>query len=94
MNRPSGTIDKPDNSKPDPWRVPIAVAQIPETGLHRDIEASSVERAAMAEVGGLREILSANASLDVTPMSGGRFHVGGPRAGADRADLRGDAGSD
>jgi len=22
--------------KPDPWRVPIAVAQIPETGLHRD----------------------------------------------------------
>ena len=25
--------------KPDPWRVPIAVAQIPETGLHRDLEA-------------------------------------------------------
>jgi len=77
MNRSSGTIDKPDNSKPDPWRVPVAVAQIPETGLHRDIEASPVERAAMAEVGGLREVLSATASLDVTPMRGGRFHVGG-----------------
>ena len=77
MNRSSSTIDRPDNSKPDPWRVPVAVAQIPETGLHRDIEASPVERAAMAEVGGLREVLSATASLDVTPMSSGRFHVGG-----------------
>ena len=77
MNRPSSITDKSDKSKSDPWRVPVAVAHIPETGLHRDIEASPVERAAMAEVGGLREILSANASLDVTPMSGGRFHVGG-----------------
>jgi hypothetical protein len=63
--------------KPDPWRVPITVAQIPETGVHLDIEASPAERAAMAEVGGLREILSANASLDVTPNGGGRFHVTG-----------------
>jgi hypothetical protein len=72
MNRPSSTIQKPD-----PWRVPVAVTQIPETGLHRDIEASAVEREAMANVGGLREIVSANASLDVTPMGGGRFHVAG-----------------
>ena len=72
MNRPSSMIDKPD-----PWRVPVTVAQIPETGVHLDIEASPAERAAMAEVGGLREILSANASLDVTPNGGGRFHVTG-----------------
>ncbi len=77
MNRPSSIIDKSDKSKLDPWRVPVPVAQIPETGLHRDIEASPVERAAMAEVGGLREILSANASLDVTPGGEGRFHVTG-----------------
>ena len=32
---------------------------------------------AMAEVAGLREILSASASLDVTPKSGGRVHVAG-----------------
>lgn len=63
--------------KADPWRVPVPVAQIPETGLHRDIEAGPAVREAMAEVGGLREILSANASLDVTPKGGGRFHVGG-----------------
>ena len=76
MNRPGSMIDKPDN-KPDPWRVPLPVAQIPETGLHRDIEAGPAEREAMASVGGLREILVANASLDVTPQSGGRFHVTG-----------------
>jgi hypothetical protein len=87
MKRPSSMIDRPDKSKsdtsrpdssrPDPWRVPVAVAHIPETGMHLDIEASPAERLEMAEVGDLRELLSANASLDVTPMSGGRFHVGG-----------------
>jgi Large ribosomal RNA subunit accumulation protein YceD len=51
------------------------VAQIPDTGLHRDIEAGPAVRQAMADVSGLREILSANASLDVTPKGGGRFHV-------------------
>jgi Large ribosomal RNA subunit accumulation protein YceD len=63
--------------KPDPWRVPIAVAQIPETGLHREIEADQSVRNAVAEMGGLREVLSARASFDVTPKSGGRFHVAG-----------------
>jgi uncharacterized metal-binding protein YceD (DUF177 family) len=63
--------------KPDPWRVPVAVAQIPETGLHRDIEADPAIRAAMADVGGLRAVLLAQASFDVTPQSGGRFHVAG-----------------
>ena len=72
MNRTNNTIDKAD-----PWSVPVAVAHIPDTGLHRDIEAGRVAREAMAEVAGLREILSASASLDVTPKSAGRFHVAG-----------------
>jgi uncharacterized metal-binding protein YceD (DUF177 family) len=72
MNRTTGMTDKAD-----PWRVPVTVGQIPDTGVHRDIEADSAVREAMAELGGLREILSANASLDVTPKGGGRFHVGG-----------------
>jgi uncharacterized metal-binding protein YceD (DUF177 family) len=63
--------------KADPWRVPIIVAQIPDTGLHRDIEAGRAARETMAEVAGLREILSASASLDLTPKSGGRVHVAG-----------------
>jgi hypothetical protein len=63
--------------KADPWRVPVTVAQMPDTGLHRDIEADAATRKAMAELAGLREILSASASLDVTPQGGGRFHVTG-----------------
>jgi len=63
--------------KADPWSVPVAVAQVPDTGLHRDIEAGPAARAAMAELAGLREILSASASLDVTPKGRGRFQVEG-----------------
>ena len=63
--------------KPDPWRVPLAVEQIPVTGLHRDLVADQATRVAVADVGGLREVLSVQASLDVTPKSGGRFHVAG-----------------
>jgi len=72
MNRTPGMTNKTD-----PWSVPVTVAQIPDAGLHRDIEAGRAVREAMAEVAGLREILSASASLDVTPKSGGRFHVAG-----------------
>ena len=61
----------------DPWSIPVVVAQIPDTGLHREFEAGPATRAAMAEVAGLREILSARAWLDVTPRGGGRVQVAG-----------------
>jgi uncharacterized metal-binding protein YceD (DUF177 family) len=61
----------------DPWRVPVVVAQIPETGLHRAFEASDAVRAAMADIGGLREIVSASASFDLKLKTGGRVHVTG-----------------
>ncbi len=71
MSRPN------TGSGPDPWRAPVIVAQIPDTGLHRKLEASAAERQAMTEVAGLREILSAQAAFDVVPKSGGRFQVTG-----------------
>src|SRR6202012_2457478 len=61
----------------DPWSVPIIVEQIPDTGLHREIEADLAARAALAEAAGLRGVLTANASLDVMPESRGRVHVTG-----------------
>ena len=33
-----GQADETEQSR-NPWSVPVVVAQIPETGLHRDIEA-------------------------------------------------------
>ena len=53
------------------------VAQIPEQGLHRDIEASAAVRDALAAVAGLREVSSAQATLDLTPIRDGRVHVVG-----------------
>jgi len=61
----------------DPWSVPVTVAQIPDTGLHREFEADRAEREAMAEVAGLRDILLASASLDLMLKRGGRVHVTG-----------------
>jgi uncharacterized metal-binding protein YceD (DUF177 family) len=72
MTRPAGKT-----GARDPWRALIAVAQIPDGGLHRDIEADPATRAAMAEVASVREILAARASFDVMPESGGRVHVTG-----------------
>lgn len=71
MSRPN------TGSEPDPWRGPVIVAQIPDTGLHRELEASAAERQAMADVAGVREILSAQADFDVVPRSGGRIQVTG-----------------
>jgi hypothetical protein len=74
----TGTTDKSGMiEKPDPWRVPVAVEKIPDTGLHRDLLADQATCDAVADVGGLRKVLSVQASLDVTPMRGGRFHVAG-----------------
>jgi hypothetical protein len=61
----------------DPWRAPVIVSQIPEAGLSRELEADAATRAAMAEIAGLREILSARAMFDVRPESGGRVQVVG-----------------
>jgi len=69
-------MNRPMNA-PDPWRAPVMVAHIPETGLHREIEATAAERQAMADVAGLRDVLSAHAAFDVVPKSGGRLHVTG-----------------
>jgi uncharacterized metal-binding protein YceD (DUF177 family) len=68
---------QPMTDKAEPWSDRIAVAQIPDTGLHRDTEADRAARDAMAEVAGLRDVLSASASFDVTPLGGGRVHVTG-----------------
>src|ERR1700745_3561155 len=70
-------MSKAPNEPTDPWRAFVNVAQIPERGLHRDIEADDTRRAAMAEIAGLREISSARASFDLSLRSGGRVHVAG-----------------
>jgi uncharacterized metal-binding protein YceD (DUF177 family) len=59
------------------WRALVSVMQIPDSGLHREIEADQAARAAMAEIVGLREIAFVRASFDLSPRSGGCVHVSG-----------------
>src|SRR5271154_5529672 len=61
----------------DPWRVPVVVAQIPDIGLHRAFQANDAVRMAMADIAGVREIISASALFDLKLKSGGRVHVTG-----------------
>jgi hypothetical protein len=67
----------PHNPLHNPWRAFVNVAQIPETGLHREIEADVTARATMADLAGLREISLARASFDLTLDRRGRVHVAG-----------------
>src|ERR1700759_5343165 len=60
-----------------PWRAFVPVAQIPDSGLHREIVADEATRGAMAEAAGVRGIPSAHASFDLTPRSGDRVQVRG-----------------
>jgi uncharacterized metal-binding protein YceD (DUF177 family) len=60
-----------------PWRALVNVAQIPDGGLHREIEADEPARTVMAESAGLRDIASVYAAFDLSHRSGGRVHVVG-----------------
>lgn len=70
-------MNKATISPSNPWRTSVTVAQIPESGLHRDLEANADVRKTMAEIAGLREIASAHASFDLSLQSGGRVLVAG-----------------
>ena len=70
----------PESHKPtaeNPWSAPLAVLQIPETGLHSVFEASEAQRAALAAVAGLLDVTSARATFDLSHAGGGRVHVVG-----------------
>jgi uncharacterized metal-binding protein YceD (DUF177 family) len=54
-----------------PWSVVVALDDIPETGLHTEIEAADPVRADLAKLAGLRELPRLSAVFDLTPRGGG-----------------------
>jgi uncharacterized metal-binding protein YceD (DUF177 family) len=60
-----------------PWHVAVAVAEIPEQGLHREVEAGETERTAIAALAGLRDLPRLAASFDLSRAVGGNIHVRG-----------------
>lgn len=59
-----------------PWSVPVVVADIPETGLHLDIEAPATVLAAIAKLATVREVGPLSATFDLTRRGAG-VHVEG-----------------
>lgn len=54
-----------------PWSVPVAVDDIPETGLHLEIDAPETVRAELATLAGLRELGRLSAVFDLTRRGAG-----------------------
>jgi uncharacterized metal-binding protein YceD (DUF177 family) len=62
MPKKAGPAGKPMAS---PWSVPVAITDLPDEGLHRDIEAPAEARASVAALAELREVTALAASLDL-----------------------------
>jgi uncharacterized metal-binding protein YceD (DUF177 family) len=60
-----------------PWRVPVALEDIAETGQHFDLVADADARAATARMAGLRDVRRLQASFDVHRHGEGGLHVTG-----------------
>ncbi|MGH6665701.1 MAG: YceD family protein [Pseudolabrys sp.] len=58
------------------WSVPVAMEDIPDTGLHLEIEAPAAARDAVAELAGLRDLPQLTAVFDLTRQGAG-VHVTG-----------------
>jgi hypothetical protein len=61
---------------PSPWHVPVAVDDVPDSGLHVKLEASAAVMAALASVAGGRSLAGLKAVFDLTRRGKG-VHVGG-----------------
>lgn len=59
-----------------PWSVPVTVEDIPETGLHLDIEAPAAASAGVAALANVHEVSRLSASFDLTRRGAGA-HVAG-----------------
>jgi uncharacterized metal-binding protein YceD (DUF177 family) len=59
-----------------PWSVPVAVADIPDSGLHIKIDAPPAARAELAELAAVRDVPRLTAEFDLT-RRGAKVHVAG-----------------
>jgi len=63
-----------------PWSVPVAVEDIPDTGLHMAIEAPAAVRSGLADIAGLRDLSQLSAVFDLTRQGtgvGAGVHISG-----------------
>lgn len=69
-------MEKTGNPASLPWSVPVAVADIPDSGLHIKLDAPAATRAELAALAALRELPRLTAEFDLT-RRGAKVHVEG-----------------
>jgi hypothetical protein len=62
---------------PAPWRVPVAVDNVPETGAHVRLAADADVREAVARIAGLRDLPRLEATFDLMRHGAGGLRVAG-----------------
>lgn len=60
-----------------PWTVPLAAAEVPETGRHVTLTADEATRAAVARLAGVRDIPQLDAVFDLARRGRDGLHVTG-----------------
>ena len=60
-----------------PWTFKVTISEIPDHGLHCDLETTDAQRAALAALAGVDGISGLEARFDVAPSRQGRIHVTG-----------------
>jgi hypothetical protein len=60
-----------------PWSVPVRLDEIPETGLHLEIEADAAVRTAIAGAAGVNEVPQLTAAFDLARHGRDGLHVVG-----------------
>jgi len=68
---------KTEKALAPPWRVPIAVEEVPEDGQTFTLEADAETRAAIAKVAGLRDLPQFGATFEVTRQGAGGLRIAG-----------------
>lgn len=63
--------------KDHPWSFPVAVAQLPEAGLHQILEPTPAQRDLIAAAAGVNAVTHVKATIEVAPSVGGRINVTG-----------------
>jgi hypothetical protein len=64
-----------EKSAPVPWRVPVAVEDVPEEGRHFALVADADTRASIARTAGLRDLPHLEADFEVTRHGGDGLRV-------------------
>jgi uncharacterized metal-binding protein YceD (DUF177 family) len=68
----------PEHPSPlQPWSVPVALHEVPETGRSFTLVADERAREALAKLAGLRSLPRLEAQFELTPRGRDRLHVAG-----------------